>query len=103
MLCATKTLDYENPEVRKFMRKYFRIYETVPSEKGYAFLSFDIANFLLLSMDTFGNKAYRNLDKVEGKSIYQNISVERTDNGSWTNKGFFFLNHRDFKLLKTEK
>ncbi|MEM7162292.1 MAG: LysM peptidoglycan-binding domain-containing protein [Bacteroidota bacterium] len=100
MLCATKNLDYDDRNVRDFMRSYFRAYETIPSDKGYAFLSYDVSSFLLRSLDDFGNKAYKNLDKVEFESIYQNIEVERTDNGSWTNKGFYFLQHKDFKLSK---
>ncbi|NND77892.1 MAG: LysM peptidoglycan-binding domain-containing protein [Flavobacteriales bacterium] len=101
-LSATKYLNYEHPGVRNFMRRYYRSYETIPSEKGYAFLAYDISQFALNSLESFGNRALENLDKIEHEPIYQNISLEKTDTGSWHNKGFFFLNHRDFKLVKTD-
>ena len=101
-LSSTRNLNYDSPEVRDFMRRYYRSYETIPSEKGYAFLAYDISHFALKSLESFGNKALENLDKTEHRSIYQNISLSRTGSGSWQNQGFFFLNHRDFKLLKTD-
>ena len=101
-LSASKNLDYDDESIRQFMREYYDSYETIPSDKGYAFLSYDVSNFLLKSMDDYGNKAHKHLDKVKAESIYQNIVVSSTKDESWTNTGFFLLQHKDFKLVKSE-
>ena len=101
-ISASKNLDYNSTETRNFMRTYFQEHNSIPSDKGYAFLAYDISKFVLAALDQYGNKAYETLDGVNSDSIYQNFNFVKNELGAWENHGYYLLSFKDFKLVKVD-
>lgn len=101
-LSASKNLDYDHLKTKNFMRKYYQEYQSIPSEKGYAYLGYDISNFVLSALDNFGNKAFENLDQVKANSIYQNFQFVKNDSGAWENQGYYLLSVKNNKLVRLD-
>lgn len=74
-------IDYDDPEVQKFLLEYRALYNTEPTR--FAFQGYDLAKFFIGAVAEYGNKWTKALTRQDGETLLQNtfFFAEQEDGG----------------------
>ena len=79
----TYYIDYENPEVKQFIKKYRALFQTEPTQ--FAFQGYDVAKYFLGLCAKYGDSW---LQHVEDAAMLQStFDLQTTENGGYSNGG----------------
>ena len=84
-ICSPYFADYENPQVKDFVRAYRALFQTEPSQ--FAFQGYDLAHYFAKIVSRYGNRWTRALPRVSGKGLHTDFQFTRTPSGSFRNTG----------------
>lgn len=76
-------VDYDSPEVNKFILAYRALYKTEPSQ--FAFQGYDTAHYFVSMVSKYGDKWTRFLDKERVCMLHLDFLFNRNENGSLSN------------------
>ncbi|MCC6690234.1 MAG: LysM peptidoglycan-binding domain-containing protein [Bacteroidia bacterium] len=94
-------IDYDNEQVKMFVRKYAAQYKTTPSE--YVFHGFDVFYFYTDMMRKYGINFQSKLASVKQKGLQTSFEFYQVlpDSG-FENKAVYMLMYQDYKLVKAD-
>lgn len=91
-------VDYTNPKVIEFVRKYREVYGTDPSEtaiRAYGIVWYFGKVFQISNTDFFNN-----LDKFPMQLLYTKVMMERNEITGYHNTGVQILKYQDYDLVE---
>ncbi len=96
-------VDYENPAVTTFLKKYRRHYFTEPSPFSYSFLGYDVMSYFGTALHLFDIEFPYHLSSINPGTVYSNFSFYRLGNqGGFENlDGHMYQYRSGFRIMKT--
>mgnify|MGYP003296771789 CR=1 FL=1 len=93
-------VDYNSPEVDKFLMTYRALYNTEPTQ--YAFQGYDIATYFISMCSRYGSDWMRKLDGSEQHMLQSTFRFVQTENGGYVNQGIRRVVYGDnWSVIKT--
>jgi LysM repeat protein len=99
-IVASKYLDYEDAETKKFISSFYAQYGTVPSPDGYGLMGYDIASYYLKGIYEHGEGFTSNLDQFKAEGLETGFDFHRVEGGGWENRHCFVLRYEDYELMR---
>ena len=100
-ITACNEIDFDNKEVKKFIKKFRNNYFVDPS--NYAFKGFDVGYYYLSALKNFGKNFENELPNFEHKGLQTTFTMTRLVIGSgFENQSVSVLKYHNYKLMKVE-
>ncbi|MDD5570534.1 MAG: ABC transporter substrate-binding protein [Bacteroidales bacterium] len=95
---STTFVDYEQENVKDFVRKYRDRFKTEPDK--YAFVGFDICFYFLKALKDFGVNFQDNLSNIKTEPLQNNYIYRKTENNGFENRYINIFKYEDYKQIK---
>ncbi len=79
----TYYIDYENPEVKQFIKKYRALFQTEPTQ--FAFQGYDVAKYFLGLCAKYGDSWMQHVE--DAAMLQSTFDLQMTENGGYSNGG----------------
>lgn len=79
----TYYIDYENPEVKQFIKKYRALFKTEPTQ--FAFQGYDVAKYFLGLCAKYGDSWMQHIE--DAAMLQSTFDLQTTENGGYSNGG----------------
>ena len=79
----TYYIDYENPEVKQFIKKYRALFKTEPTQ--FAFQGYDVAKYFLGLCAKYGDSWMQHVE--DAAMLQSTFDLQTTENGGYSNGG----------------
>ena len=79
----TYYIDYENPEVKQFIKKYRALFQTEPTQ--FAFQGYDVAKYFLGLCAKYGDSWMQHVE--DAAMLQSTFDLQTTENGGYSNGG----------------
>ena len=79
----TYYIDYENPEVKQFIKKYRALFKTEPTQ--FAFQGYDVAKYFLGLCAKYGDSWMQHVE--DAAMLQSTFDLQMTENGGYSNGG----------------
>lgn len=79
----TYYIDYENPEVKQFIKKYRALFQTEPTQ--FAFQGYDVAKYFLGLCAKYGDSWMQHVE--DAAMLQSTFDLQPTENGGYSNGG----------------
>ncbi len=76
-------IDYNDPNVQKFVQAYFEKYKTDPVK--YSFMAYDVMNYFLGLLEQYGDDFTNHIGDAPVKELHNTISLKKSGGNGWSN------------------
>ena len=81
----TYFIDYEQPQVKDFLKKYRALYNTEPTQ--FAFQGYDLMKYFIGLSSKYGKEWKNKLEESPQKMLQSTFSFVRSESGAFVNNG----------------
>ncbi len=93
-------VDYENPDVRRFLKKFRSRYVAEPELDKYAFLGYDTMLYFLSAMNAYGEGFLECIKDFNNKGLSNDMIFIKSQDGGYENFGVSIYKFSDYKRIK---
>jgi LysM repeat protein len=97
-IMARSFIDYDNPAVKQFVRRYLEIYKTDP--ELLAFQGFDQACYFLTALKTYGTSFGRCIGELKINSMQTRFDFLHAKDNGYENRHWVIFKYENYKLVK---
>ncbi len=93
-------VDYSNPEVKSFIRKYRERYAGEPEVDRYAYLGYDATLYFLAALHSYGKNFVECLEDFRNPGLSNNLIFIKSQDGGFENYGTTIFKYNEFARQK---
>ncbi|NND93416.1 MAG: LysM peptidoglycan-binding domain-containing protein [Flavobacteriales bacterium] len=97
-LAASYFIDWENQEIKDFVKDFSEEYNTIPSSAGYGIIAYDITRYYLAGMMRYGPGFLQSQDQLEWQGLCIGFNMSRVTEGGWVNHHVYMLEYDDYQF-----